>query len=71
MGDIYFRHDKIGQEEYKRYKEGYDQEFEKRYKELWWDSNDSKYADYPKEAIECHNNEVKRRLEEELWGSEI
>ena len=27
--------------------------------------------DYPKEAIECHNNEVKRRLEEELWGSEI
>lgn len=66
MSDIYFKRDKVGAEECKKYEKTYNQILEKRYQQLRWNPEDPKYSKYPKEAIDCHNNEIRRLLEEEL-----
>ena len=69
--DIYFSTDKEGRKAYYEYKKKFDIVFEKKYKELWWNPEDPTYSKYPKEMIECHNDEVRRILEDQLWGSDL
>ena len=71
MSDIYFSTDKEGRKAYFEYKKKYEIVFEKEYKKIWWNPEDSVYSKYPKEVIESHNNEIKRILEDRLWGSDL